>query len=492
MDPLPFGAGGQGDNSSTEIFWYRDVQQASGSIDDLGQVNWKLALCLLLAWVIVYLSIMRGVQSSGKLMYFTAIFPYIILLSILCRALMLDGSFRGIKQLFTPELSKLGESDVWMAAATQVFYSLGLGFGSLIAFASYNPVKNNCKNDAIFMSAITVFTALFASIDIFAVLGHKAFVKQAECQLSALCNETGIFCATPVADYIANQTSRNLDAYVRESSQFNQCDQVFDTYLNGSKFEGSGLAFIVFTDAIMLLPYQQVWSVCFFLMLLALGLGSQFGTMEGVITNLFDMNVKIRKEFLTAGVCLVSFLIGILFVTKAGSYWVGLFDDFAGTFGLVMVGLFELIVISYVYGHKQFSDDVEMMTGSRPGWYWQIMWRFLSPLLITVIIVFKIHRLVTTPQVYSVWNDEQMVTSDAAYPTAVIAFTAILVVLTIAPLPVVFLVRKFQCVRVDFDVRPATIRRVNTTLSTIDMVGEENVSPEPEHQKGKYTRRDTE
>lgn len=65
--------------------------------------------------------------------------------------------------------------------------------------------------------------------------------------------------------------------------------------------EGTGLAFIVFTQAIVELPGSNFWSVCFFMMLLALGLGSQFGTMEGVITNLFDMKVfaRIRKEIVT-------------------------------------------------------------------------------------------------------------------------------------------------------------------------------------------------
>ena len=63
--------------------------------------------------------------------------------------------------------------------------------------------------------------------------------------------------------------------------------------------EGTGLALIVFTQAIVELPGSNFGSVAFFMMLLALGLGSQFGTMEGVITNMFDMNIRVRKEILT-------------------------------------------------------------------------------------------------------------------------------------------------------------------------------------------------
>lgn len=65
--------------------------------------------------------------------------------------------------------------------------------------------------------------------------------------------------------------------------------------------EGTGLAFIVFTQAIVELPGAPFWAICFFLMLITLGLGSQFGTMEGVITTVFDMKIfrNISKSVLS-------------------------------------------------------------------------------------------------------------------------------------------------------------------------------------------------
>ncbi|CAL4163651.1 unnamed protein product, partial [Meganyctiphanes norvegica] len=158
-------------SSETAYFWYRQTLDASGSISDPEGIKWWMALCLVLSWILVWLCIMKGIQSSGKVVYFTALFPYMILIIFFGRAVTLKGAGAGLKHMFTPKMEKLLDPTVWMDAACQVFYSLGLAFGSLIAFASYNPIKNNCKRDALFMCTITVFTATFATIDIFAVLG---------------------------------------------------------------------------------------------------------------------------------------------------------------------------------------------------------------------------------------------------------------------------------------------------------------------------------
>ena len=63
--------------------------------------------------------------------------------------------------------------------------------------------------------------------------------------------------------------------------------------------QGTGLAFIVFTEAIINMPGSPVWSILFFLMLLSLGLGSMFGTVEGVVTPLFDLGLKVPKAAVT-------------------------------------------------------------------------------------------------------------------------------------------------------------------------------------------------
>ena len=79
------------------------------------------------------------------------------------------------------QVEKLLQPTVWLDAATQVFYSFGLAFGSLIAFGSYNPPKNNCVRDVILVSVANAFTAIYASVVIFAILGFKATTNVDKC-----------------------------------------------------------------------------------------------------------------------------------------------------------------------------------------------------------------------------------------------------------------------------------------------------------------------
>ena len=83
-------------------------------------------------------TIVAGVQSSGKVAYFTALFPYLVLAVLLVRGLTLPGAAAGLAFFFAPQWERLLEAGVWYAAVTQTFFSLGVGFGVIITYSSYN------------------------------------------------------------------------------------------------------------------------------------------------------------------------------------------------------------------------------------------------------------------------------------------------------------------------------------------------------------------
>nr|XP_008509490.1 PREDICTED: sodium- and chloride-dependent taurine transporter isoform X1 [Equus przewalskii] len=93
-------------------FWERNVLSLSSGIDDPGSLKWDLALCLLFVWLICFFCIWKGVKSTGKVVYFTATFPFAMLLVLLIRGLTLPGAGAGIKFYLYPDISRLEDPQV--------------------------------------------------------------------------------------------------------------------------------------------------------------------------------------------------------------------------------------------------------------------------------------------------------------------------------------------------------------------------------------------
>lgn len=161
-------------SSPTQYYWYRATLQSAPSVEQPEAFNWPVAVSLILAWVLIYMCMVKGITESGKVVYVTAIFPYVVLIIFFFRGITLKGASAGLHHLFTPRWERLADPVVWMEAGTQIFFSLGLAFGGLIAFSSYNPANNNCYRDALLVSFTNCGTSMFAGIVVFAVIGFKA------------------------------------------------------------------------------------------------------------------------------------------------------------------------------------------------------------------------------------------------------------------------------------------------------------------------------
>uniref|UniRef100_A0A3Q0T6F1 Transporter n=1 Tax=Amphilophus citrinellus TaxID=61819 RepID=A0A3Q0T6F1_AMPCI len=424
----------------TQYFFYRETLNISSSIEENGGIHKGQALCLVLAWAITYLFIVRGVKSTGKVVYFTATFPYLVLFIYLIRGITLHGAINGIKYMFTPKMAALANPTTWINAATQIFFSLGLGFGSLIAFASYNQYNNNFQQQAIVIALINSGTSIFASIVTFAIYGFKATVNYENClnrMRILLLNTFDLAEDTISMDNILESIEKLNTTYPVQFAQI--ADKVREGECNLVKeldtaVEGSGLAFIVYSEAIKNMPLPQLWSVLYFFMLLLLGMGSMLGNVTAIITPLRDF--KIISCFLAGLVCLFCLLLGLGFTTTSGNYWFTIFNDYAATFSLLFIVLIEVIAVSYIYGIKRFEKDIEDMLGHRPNWYWKIMWALTSPLLLIALFIFYIINYIQggTPT-YQAWNKELGESVVMEYPIFGQVFIGLLLVSSVCCVP---------------------------------------------------------
>ncbi|XP_065808349.1 sodium- and chloride-dependent GABA transporter 2 isoform X1 [Labrus bergylta] len=327
-------------------FWEREVLRLSDSLDELGPISWKLALCLAVVWLVCYFCVWKGVKSTGKVVYLTATFPYAMLFVLLVRGATLPGAMQGIIYYLKPNHTRLADPQVWMDAGTQIFFSYGICLGSLTVLGSYNKYNNDCYKDSFLLCLLNSGTSFLAGFAIFSVLGFMA-------------EEQGVDIAT-----------------VAES--------------------GPGLAFIAYPRAVAMMPFPQLWAVCFFLMIIMLGLDTQFVSLEALMTSVADLYPHLirrghRRELLLMFVCIVCFLVGLVMVTPGGLYVFQIYDHFSCSgASLLLLSIFQSLAIGWVYGAERFSDNIRDMTGYNPLPVFRVCWKYLTPAVCTATFMFSL------------------------------------------------------------------------------------------------------
>jgi len=266
----------------------------------------------LLTWFIVYLCIAFGIQWTGRITYFTMGLPIVLLFVFLGRALTLPGSDLGVDEYIRDANWEVltDRPEVWSKAVSQIFFSIGVTFGIMTAYASH------CKrNEHAFTNAcvVAISNSLFSFISgfaVFAALGHLASLED--------------------------------------------LDSVKDL-----EYTSFGLVFGSWPVVLGTLSGGEHWIRLLFFMLFLLGIDSAFSFMEGFLTCLMDTRVfsNVDQRITSGGLTMSAWLISIMYATDAGLIFLDTIDYYIN-FVMLLVGGFECFAAGWVYN---IHDQVESL-----------------------------------------------------------------------------------------------------------------------------------
>ncbi|GFS23256.1 sodium- and chloride-dependent glycine transporter 1-like [Elysia marginata] len=372
--------------SAAEEFWQFNVLRKTSGLEDLGSFQIHSAACLLAAWVLVCICLIKGIKSLGCVVYVTVLLPYALLTIFLVRGLMLPGSLDGIEFYLKPDFNKLASLSPHIAsAAKQAKPSCRDG-----------PQVNNKargRRGTLLSRLVSTCTRIGFTVT---VAGHLVTAGHFVCRFTS---------QKTYLDWLQDIIVSGLDVLIASLADgltsFYGGFVIFAVIgfmakeagvaVTDIATQGPGLALVAYPEAISKLPLPQFWAVLFFFMLLLLGLDSQFGMFETVVAGLieaFPQQLRKRRMYLTFSLALFSYLVSLPIATEGGIYVFTLLDWFVSAFCVVITSLIECAVIGWIYGIDRFSDDIQMMMGQRPGILMRLCWTVITPCIMLSVFIF--------------------------------------------------------------------------------------------------------
>ncbi|MFA5629385.1 MAG: sodium-dependent transporter [Dehalococcoidales bacterium] len=335
---MAWGKGAAAAEGAADYFFGNILEVSSGPTELGGQV-WLTLLMLAIIWIIMYVVMFKGARVLGKVAFWTVLIPWALLVIIFIRGITLPGAVDGLNYYLSTDFSVLADGGVWFAAFSQVAFSLSVGMAGMYAYGSFMAKKSDVNNNAAIVTFSDSATAFFAGFAVFSVVGFF---------MNALSISAGEVTAS-----------------------------------------GLGLAFITFPAAISMMPaLNGLIGVAFFLCLFFLGIDSAFFLAHGgVAAPLRDkLGWSLKKS--TIIVCVAGFLLGMLFTTKAGVYWLDMVDRAVSFYGLLITGIISCLLVGWVFGARKLREYLNETSDFKFGAWWDWVIKLVLPIAMTFVVIY--------------------------------------------------------------------------------------------------------
>ncbi len=283
----------------------------------------------------IFAGVQKGIERSAKIMMPVL---FLLLIVLVIRAMSLDGAKAGIDFLFKPDFQEV-KSTVFLDAMGQAFFSLSLGMGCMLTYASYFKDNTNLTKTAVQVSVLDTLVALLAGMVIF----PSAFALTANPD-------------TIVSDLVAG---------------------------------GPGLLFITVPELFNQMQGSMIWSAMFFLLLALAALTSTISLMEVVTVYISEEHKVSRKK------ALLFVVVGVLIlgtISAISSQFFNILDVVSAKVMLPVGGLFISLFVGWYLDKKivyaQLTNDGEIKFGISFLKAYSFILKFLAPIAIALIFLY--------------------------------------------------------------------------------------------------------
>jgi NSS family neurotransmitter:Na+ symporter len=325
------------DGKAAKFFVEEVLRTKSGLGAQPGKLVLPIVGYLAVCWAIIFLLIHKGVKQVGKVVLITVPLPILLVLILFFRGITLEGAVTGLQTYLRPDWDYLLQPSVWRAAYGQIFFSLSVGFGVMVAYASYLDRKADITNNAFMTGLINCGFSFFAGFAVFSVLGYLS---------------------------VTNNDPEML------------------------KQGGGSLAFIAYPTALGQLPWTGLFSVMFFVTLLTLGIDSAFSIVEAITAAVME-KFNLSRHMALLIVCILGFGGGLVFCTQNGDPYLTATNKFID-YAMIAVALALCIIIGWFFGARKMRKYINSVSDIRIGAWWDALIVVIAPLILTTILVWNI------------------------------------------------------------------------------------------------------
>lgn len=337
---------GQQWGTDTQAFFFNSYLQ-NGEGLALGFVP-TLFVGLVAVWAavmfILYGGVRRGVELANKIFMPLLVILFTILV---IQAVRLPGAVDGVNAFFTPNWEAMANYKVWLAAFGHIFFSLSVGFGIMLTYASYLKKKTNMTGSGLVVALANSSFEILAGIGVFAALGFMAYSA-----------------GSSVEDVVSG---------------------------------GIGLAFIAFPKIISSMGAGgDLFGFLFFASLVVAGITSMVSILQVPIQAFQDKLAWSHKKSVTiiaGGSAVVSTLI---FSTHSAITFVDIIDYFANNIGIVGGGLLSIILVSWFRRSllNQLKEHINQYSSIKLGAGWNFLLTVITPLSLLVALLLTVKSII--------------------------------------------------------------------------------------------------